>query len=92
MISSHHLQCVKSVRIRSYSDPYFARIRTEYREIRSISPYSILMQENTNRNKSEYGHFSCNVKLLEKDNYVSSHQQNLKILATEMYKVSKDSL
>ena len=34
MIYSHH--CVKIVRIRSYSGPYFFRIRTEYGEIRSI--------------------------------------------------------
>ena len=36
----------------------FSRIRTEYGET-SISPYSIRMQENTDQNNSEYGHFSC---------------------------------
>ena len=30
------------------------------------------------------------IKLLEKDNFVTIHQQNLQILATERYKVSKD--
>ena len=30
------------------------------------------------------------IKLLEKDNSVTIHQQNLQILATERYKVSKD--
>ena len=36
----------------------FSRIRTEYREIWSISPYSVRMRENTDQNNSEYGHFS----------------------------------
>ena len=36
----------------------FTRIRTEYRETRSISPYSVRMWENTDQNNSEYGHFS----------------------------------
>ena len=36
----------------------FSRIRTEYGEIRSISPYSVRMRENTDQNNSEYGHFS----------------------------------
>ena len=36
----------------------FSRIRTENGEIRSISPYSIRMRENTDQNNSEYEHFS----------------------------------
>ena len=35
----------------------FSRIRTEYGEIRNISPYSVRMRENTEQNNSEYGHF-----------------------------------
>ena len=35
----------------------FPRIRTEYGEIRSISPYSVRMWENTDQKNSEYGHF-----------------------------------
>ena len=35
----------------------FSRIRTEYGEIRSISPYSVRMRENTDQNNFEYGHF-----------------------------------
>ena len=35
----------------------FSRIRTEYGEIRSISPYSVQMRENKDQNNSEYGHF-----------------------------------
>ena len=34
----------------------FSRIRTEYREIRSISQYSVRMRENADQNSSEYGH------------------------------------
>ena len=36
----------------------FSRIRTEYGKIRSISPYLVLVLENTDSNNSEYGHFS----------------------------------
>ena len=36
----------------------FSCIRTEYGEIRSISPYSVQMQENADQNNSEYEHFS----------------------------------
>ena len=36
----------------------FSRIRTEYGEIPSISPYSFRMRENADQNNSEYGHFS----------------------------------
>ena len=36
----------------------FSRIRVEYGELRSISPYSVRMRENVNQNNSEYGHFS----------------------------------
>ena len=35
----------------------FSRIRTEYREILRITPYSALMRENTDQNNSKYGHF-----------------------------------
>ena len=38
--------------------PAFSRIRTEYWEIRSISPYSVRMRENADQNNSDYGHFS----------------------------------
>ena len=36
----------------------FSRIRTEYGEIRSVSPYSVQMPEDTDQKNSEYGHFS----------------------------------
>ena len=36
----------------------FSRIRTEYGEIRSVSPYSVQMRENTDQKNSKYGYFS----------------------------------
>ena len=35
----------------------FSHIRTEFGKIRSISPYSVQMSENTNQKNSEYRHF-----------------------------------
>ena len=43
-----YLECFSSV---------FPRIRTEYGEIRSISPYSIRMWENMDQKSSKYKHF-----------------------------------
>ena len=37
--------------------PVFFRIGFEYGEILRISPFSVRMQENTDQNDSEYGHF-----------------------------------
>ena len=42
---THELHCVKSVQIRSYFWSVFSRIRT----VRSISPYSVQMRENTDQ-------------------------------------------
>ena len=52
-----NIHCVKSVRIGVILVRIF-RIRTKYGEIRSISPYSVQMRENTDESNSEYGHFS----------------------------------
>ena len=41
--------CVKSVQIRIILWSVFSHIRTEYGEIRSISPYSVRMRENTDQ-------------------------------------------
>ena len=56
------MKIVKSFALRekcSYSELFwsvFSRIRTEYREILPISPYSVRMRENTYQNNSKYGH------------------------------------
>ena len=39
----------------------FSRIRTEYRVIPRISPYSVRIGEFADQNNSEYGHYSPNV-------------------------------
>ena len=39
----------------------FSRIRTEYEETRSISPYSVRMRENMDQDNFEYGQFSRSV-------------------------------
>ena len=46
-IYSNINHCVKSVQIRSFFWPVFSYIRTEYRDLRSKSPYSIRIQENS---------------------------------------------
>ena len=46
-----YLHCVKCFQIRSFFWSVFPRIRTEYGEIRSISPYSVRMRENTEQKK-----------------------------------------
>ena len=38
----------------------FFRIRTEYREILRISPYSVRMRETEDQNNAEYRYFSRN--------------------------------
>ena len=43
--------CVKCVQIRSFFWSLFSRIRIEYEEIRSISPYSVRMRENRDQKK-----------------------------------------
>ena len=66
----NQLHCVKSVRIRSYSSPYFPvfglnterylvslRTQSECGKILRISPYSVRMWENTDQNNSKYGQF-----------------------------------
>ena len=42
----------------------FSCIRTEYGQMRSISPYSVRMRENVDQNNSEYGHFLRSVRLV----------------------------
>ena len=43
--------CLKCVQIRSVFWSLFSRIRTEYGEIRSISPYSVRMREHADQKK-----------------------------------------
>ena len=73
------LECVSLIRWNQYLQwtlrkkcPYselfwsvISRIRTDYGEIRIISPYSVQMQENADQNNSEYKHFSCSGTYVE---------------------------
>ena len=43
--------CVKNVQIRSFLWPVFSRIRTEYGDLRSKSPYLVQMRENMDQKK-----------------------------------------
>ena len=45
------IHCVKSVQIRSFFWSVFSCLRTEYRDLRSKSPYSVRIQENTDQRK-----------------------------------------
>ena len=52
----------------------FPRIWTEYGEIRSISPYSVRIRENTEQNNSKYRHFLRIVK--QKNTFYEHGTQN----------------
>ena len=64
VIGKKNQQVIQSCALRekcSYSEFFwsvFPRIRAEHETIRSISPYSVQKQENTDQKNSEYGHFS----------------------------------
>ena len=47
--NKHVRHCVKSAQIRSYFWSVFSCIRIEYGDLRSKSPYSIQIQENTDQ-------------------------------------------
>ena len=49
-----NLHCVKSVQIRSFFWSVFSCIRTEYGDLRSKSPYSVQIQENSDQKKLRY--------------------------------------
>ena len=54
--------CVESVCIRSYSSPHFPALGLNT-ERYGVSPYSVRRRENADQNNSEYGHFSCSVRV-----------------------------
>ena len=51
------IHCIKKCPYSDFFWSVFSRIRTEYGEIRSISPYSVRMREHMGKKNSEYGHF-----------------------------------
>ena len=59
----HDLHCVKSVRIRSYSGPYFPAYGQNTERYGVSQLYLVQMRENADQNNSEYGHFSRSVNV-----------------------------
>ena len=61
---------MKSVQIRGFLWSVFSRIRTEYGEIKSISPYSVRIRENTDQKKLRmwtlFARWNVELKLLLK--------------------------
>ena len=51
LVEPYNNHCLKSVQIQSFFWSLFSCIWTEYRDLRSISPYSIRMQENADRKR-----------------------------------------
>ena len=52
------IYCVKNVRIRSYSGPYFPAFGLNTERYGDISPYSVQMWGNTDQNNPEYRYTS----------------------------------
>ena len=74
-ISHSWKHCVKSVRIWSFSGPYFCAFGLNTKRysvsLRThISPYSAWEQENTDQKNSKYGHFSLSVDRKNLDNTI----------------------
>ena len=68
----------------------FSRIRTENREIRNISAYSVRMRRNTDQKNSEYGHFSGSVysekkTFRQQKHYFSNMQPKLRKIPLKDY-------
>ena len=63
----------------------FSRIRTEYGETRSISPYSVQMRGNKDQKKSEYGHFSRSVIVKNENIKATSVAVVIQFFTTDVY-------
>ena len=63
----------------------FSRIRTEYGETRSISPYSVQMRGNKDQKKSEYGHFSHSVVVKNENIKATSVAVLIQFFTTYVY-------
>ena len=61
----------------------FSRIRAEYGETRSISPYPARMLENEDQNNSDYGHFLCSVSNREYKYFKKLKEELLTLFAQD---------
>ena len=82
-ISYSHNHCVKSVRIRNYSGPYFPTIVLNL----GISPYSVRMRENKDQNNSEHGRF-LRSEQFGTGQVLDERHLNIKHLKSRNYKAS----
>ena len=64
IINSGNSHCVKKCSYSEFFWSAFSRIRTEYGEIWSISPYSVRMRENKDQKNYEHRHFSRSKKII----------------------------
>ena len=76
--------CVKSVKIRSFFWSVFSRIRTEYGENRSISPYSGRIRENSHQ-KTPYLDTFHAVNKVHHQPFLNKLPNNLKLLKEQFY-------
>ena len=58
----------------------FSRFRTEYREMWTISSYSVRMRENTEKENSKYGQFSPSVSIVKDPVFIKPFLANVPIL------------
>ena len=58
--NTHENNCVKRVRILSFSGPYFPTFGL------NTEKYGVRMRENTDQKNSEHAHFLCNLTLVIK--------------------------
>ena len=54
----------------------FSRIRTEYGDLQSKSPYSARMRENVDQKNPEYGHFTLWIKYVEVNSWLHAHSSD----------------
>ena len=67
---------MKIVQTRSSFWSAFSCIWTEYGDLRSKSPYSVGIQENTDQKNSVFGHFSCSEHLANLNYSISTHSNH----------------
>ena len=76
--SEYASHCVKSVQIRIFFFCFvFSCIWTEYGDLRSKSPYSVRIQENTTRKNSVFGHFSHSARFSICQDFVCTSNLNI---------------
>ena len=73
LISWYQLKLCEKCQYLEFFWSLFSRIRSEYGDIRCISPYSVQIRGNMDQKNSEYDHFSRNVMAPNQFLYQKSH-------------------